>query len=702
VQSTIDGVYPVDPQRTQVGSHVIVPDLEARITGVEGLTLHLFLWPTLPGKERQGVISRWSEKDGCGWALLIENGRLVFLVSDGKTQTRVECPNPLFPETWYSVIARVDTARSTVSLSQVAKVNSVNSRFGLVVDLDSDAEISVALRAPPGHVCVPVIIAGIAESVPERRVWVIANYNGKIDAPKFFGRALSETETSQLHAGLLPFGATAHWDFAAEITAEGIPTDSVTDVTGNGFAGHCINQPDRATTGWNWQGREEHFIHCPEQYGALWFHNDSLDDCRWDRSLKWQVPDDFPTGVYALTLNMSGIVDRVPFFVVPQPGRASASVAVVMPTFSYLAYANSQVMQNAAIAQSVLGVITTLDEIDLALNLHTEYGRSTYDYHLDGRGVAYSSWRRPILNMRPEYRHEYGSVWQFPADLHLVNWLTQKGIAFDVLTDHDLHAQGASVLSSYAVVISPSHAEYASGEMLDAYEQYFAAGGRGMYLGGNGFYWVTSLHPAKPWMIEVRRGESGDQGWRARPGELHHSTTGERGGLWRHRARAPQKIWGTGYTAHGLDVSTGYFQLPDAADPRVAWIMEGVGRAEIVGDFGLINGGASGLEYDRIDYSLGTPPNTMLLASSHGHSANTTLVPEDQYFSYPGITGRDNPLVRADLLYFTTRSGGAVFSTSSMAWCGSLSHNDYANNVSRITENVIRRFATAKPLPEII
>ena len=27
-----------------------------------------------------------------------------------------------------------------------------------------------------------------------------------------------------------------------------------------------------------------------------------------------------------------------------------------------------------------------------------------------------------------------------------------------------------------------------------------------------------------------------------------------------------------------------------------------------------------------------------------------------------------------------------------MTWCGSLSHNDYDNNVSRITENVLRTF----------
>jgi N,N-dimethylformamidase len=37
--------------------------------------------------------------------------------------------------------------------------------------------------------------------------------------------------------------------------------------------------------------------------------------------------------------------------------------------------------------------------------------------------------------------------------------------------------------------------------------------------------------------------------------------------------------------------------------------------------------------------------------------------------------------------------GGAVFSVGSISWCGSLSHNNYENGISRITENVLRRFA---------
>ena len=50
-------------------------------------------------------------------------------------------------------------------------------------------------------------------------------------------------------------------------------------------------------------------------------------------------------------------------------------------------------------------------------------------------------------------------------------------------------------------------------------------------------------------------------------------------------------------------------------DSRASFIFEGVDE-EIIGDFGLIGGGAAGLELDRADRMLGTPPNALVLASS--------------------------------------------------------------------------------------
>src|SRR5699024_136363 len=121
-------------------------------------------------------------------------------------------------------------------------------------------------------------------------------------------------------------------------------------------------------------------------------------------------------------------------------------------------------------------------------------------------------------------RQEFGSVWQFPADLHIIDWLEEHGYEYDVATDHDLHREGADLFNRYNVVLTGSHPEYYTSEMADAWEDYLQHGGRGMYLASNGMYWVSSIHPEKPWVMEVRKGETGARAWQARPGEYYLST----------------------------------------------------------------------------------------------------------------------------------------------------------------------------------
>ena len=44
------------------------------------------------------------------------------------------------------------------------------------------------------------------------------------------------------------------------------------------------------------------------------------------------------------------------------------------------------------------------------------------------------------------------------------------------------------------------------------------------------------------------------------------------------------------------------------------------------------------------------------------------------------------------MTYFDTPSGGAVFSTGSITFCGSLPFNNFDNNVSTLLANVFNRF----------
>ena len=53
--------------------------------------------------------------------------------------------------------------------------------------------------------------------------------------------------------------------------------------------------------------------------------------------------------------------------------------------------------------------------------------------------------------------------------------------------------------------------------------------------------------------------------------------------------------------------------------------------------------------------------------------------------------------VRADMTFHVHPRGGGVFSVGSIAWTGSLSHHNYDNNVSRVTQNVLKRFLSDEP-----
>lgn len=246
-----------------------------------------------------------------------------------------------------------------------------------------------------------------------------------------------------------------------------------------------------------------------------------------------------------------------------------------------------------------------------------------------------------------------------------------------------------------ATVITGSHPEYHSLQMLDALQAYTQQGGRLMYLGGNGFYWRIGHHQQLPGVIEVRRCEASVRAWATEPGEAYRSFDGAYGGTWRAQGRSPNRLVGVGFATQGGDLSTYFRRRPDSFHPKAAFIFEGVGADELIGDFGLVGGGAAGLELDRVAEEHGTPPHTLWLASSENHTDNYFVTFEETLQPGPGRGGHEHPLVRGDMTLMETANGGPFFSSSSISWLGSLAHNGYSNNVSRITDNVLRRFLQA-------
>jgi N,N-dimethylformamidase len=455
--------------------------------------------------------------------------------------------------------------------------------------------------------------------------------------------------------------------------------------------GRIVNLPARAMTGHNWTGEVMDWTQAPEQYGAIHFHDDDLVDAGWQEDFRFEVPQGLRSGVYAARLGANEAEFWVPFFVRPAKGHARAKIAFLASTATYIVYMNNRARFTSVAVELYQGRLTVMDAIDQLLLEHPGMGLSTYDRHADGSGVCYSSRHRPVTNFRPTGRH-----WNFNLDLFIIDWLEHLGVDYDVITEEDLHEEGLDLLRPYKVVLTGSHPEYDSLEMLDALDGYLRHGGRLMYMGGNGFYWRIAHHPTRRGVIEVRRAEGGVRAWDALPGEYYHSFTGEYGGLWRRQGRAPQKLAGVGFISQGFDRCSYYRRLPASRDPRAAFMFEGI-EDEILGDFGILQGGTAGLEIDCVDPALGTPPHALVVARSENHSNTYELVAEEVRIPHGATDAALHQGIHADITFFETPGGGAVFSTGSIAYAGSLSWNGFDNNIARLTTNVLRRFADKTP-----
>lgn len=670
VPSTIEGAHLGLFQPLRGGSYARIPHRDG-LTPSAGFSIHLWMWINASADGRQVLLSQGVVEDG-GYALYLEAGHVAARVGDQV----VTLPSPILPRRWYSVAAVFDVTAGEVRLDVVPRAINrppEHQRANGSIGIPEPGAADVLIGAEQ-------LSSGLAGTF----------YNGKIDSPRIYPTALTDAvlevirQDTAHHAEGSPLAA---WDFAADIS-----NWTVTDAVG-GFHGHTVNKPMRGATGHNWDGSETSWAHAPAQYGAIHFHDDDLADAGWETTFQWTVPEDLPSAVYAAHLIAGDAEDYVPIFVRPRRGRTTASIAFLIPTFSYLAYANEQLLNNPLLS----------DGGDYPSQIQDRYivenrQLSLYDKHRDGSGVCYSSRLRPVVNMRPKCNMAWldggkGSPHQFNADLHIIDWLHENGYEADIYTDEDLHHEGHALLAPYKAVLTGSHHEYWSGEMLDAAQSYLQDGGRLLSLCGNGMYWVTQLDPETGTSVEIRRRGPATRMWEPEPGEAHLSSTGELGGTWRFRGRGPQSWIGAGYTAETAGRGRPFRRTDRSREEDVAFIFDGV-DGDLIGDFPcLVNSfGAAGFEFDRADAALGTPAETVILATADGFDDGAQGAIDDVLLSDSSQGGTQSPLVRADMTFLRYPAGGAVFSVSSIAWAGCLSYNGYDNDVSRITRNVLEAF----------
>jgi len=536
----------------------------------------------------------------------------------------------------------------------------MTTKANIGVVKSSNTELGIAQMFPLS-VTAPVRIAAGFGDVP-------CCFNGKIEAPEI----------------LVDGALIAKWDFAQSISSLSVKAHTGPDLL-------LRNAPTRGVTGCKWDATEFCWRHKPDHYAAILFHDDDIYDFGWDRDFEFVVPDDMPSGIYIMRIEAEGHYDAMPFFVCPPLGKRRADLCVLVSTFTYTIYGNHA---RPDFAPSWLEKISAWNAYPNNPSEYRHYGLSTYNNHTDGSGICHASHKRVLFNLRPGYltfgEASCSGLRHFQADSHLIAWLHNQDIAYDIVTDDELDRDGVAAISGYKAVLTGSHPEYHTSATLDALKDYRDNGGGLIYLGGNGFYWRIVRHSEEPTLLEIRRSEDGLRAWASEPGEYYNAFDGSYGGLWRRNGRPPQKLVGIGFTAQGNFVGMPYKRVN--YDKNMDWVFDGI-NGELLGDFGFSGHGAAGFELDRRDEKLDEGQDIITLAQSYDEGNRFILVPEEMLTHLTNLSGSpEADAKRADMVYFKTANGGQVFAVGSITFCGSLPWNNYDNNISTLLRNVVRKF----------
>jgi N,N-dimethylformamidase len=656
----VAAVRAVSEQVTATGSLAIITDCFS--ADERAATLVLWVQPTR--LDERNVIASWPAAGG-SLQLVIRRGRFAVELAGntGAPQPLLTSPHDLRERIWYFVAVGLNTELHSLLL---AWGQSGRTGGPYVVT----GEGSLLLRPRAGSA---LILGGYSGEGNE----LGADLDGKISAPALVrGTPDAISLMDIMNFGAQAAGAAnvlAQWTFGADDDL-----DQVADLSGYGRHGRLLRAPSLGVT----DPPELTSHRIPEtsdrsrqpEYSTVHFHRDDLEDCGWPDTHEVTIPDTAPSGIYVLRVRDETGAADLPFIVTAD---AAAPVLLVVPTFTWQAYAN------------------------LGRDPRAYPGLSHYAVHRDASPVYVSTRLKPIPTIEPGARIEVDGVDSFAgegsdaaalyeapshllmADLYVNRWLETTGVPFSVMTDGILHARGADALAGARTVVLSAHPEYWTAAMLDALESFIDGGGSVLYMGGNGLYWVTSVHPAKPHLLEVRR-RGGSQTSSAPAGEERHVFDPQAaGGTWSASGRPPDKLVNVGFAGFGWDVGVPYQRVAGSSEDEFAWVFDGTG-SDLLGERGLNMGGAVAFEFDRYSGSL-APPGTTVLA--------TALPSQGGFFrSFEDGVGRaPDPLVRSDITIRRTPARGLVFSLGSIAASGCLTVADGQNDLARICTNVLLR-----------
>ncbi len=416
----------------------------------------------------------------------------------------------------------------------------------------------------------------------------------------------------------------------------------------------------------------------PDRGNGLRLCSDDLVDAGWPAAVTYDVPDNAPSGFYAVRLRLAGQAAAdacvAPFVVSRRRPRRDGSLALLAATNTWRAYGLRPTKE-----QAVAGLAASL-----------------YSVHRNGRPFFHVGMRLPMPLAQP-YGFESARA-AATRSTHLVRserfveaWLEREGYPFEVVSDLDLH-QEPGLLDHFAALAIVGHSEYWSDAARDGVLAYLDRGGRVLSLSGDTLAARVSFDPSLAVMEARKVVQDDDPRWLAPAmwGESWHADDGKPGGSYRRLGKPTWEVLGTtfkgmiddgtatAFTAYTVVAPDHFlFHTPDPVP---------VGADGRIGTHSL-NGsaGASGYEFDarpdRARLMPGVLPGVTTLASALGQL---------------NIEGLGDLAHGADLVYWQRPAGGIVVNFGSIAAGGALPVDPA---IAALVRNTLHHFGI-RPRPE--
>lgn len=226
----------------------------------------------------------------------------------------------------------------------------------------------------------------------------------------------------------------------------------------------------------------------------------SVSGCGWPVALEIPVEEHWVSGGYILHIQTGdgrgpGAEHHFPIVVRAKTPSAADAILLIACTSTWVAYND---WGGSNFYEGITG--ETGDEASPVVSTQRPFSRG---FAWLPEGAPRIPLREPLKKAAAiRYPHmewayangfskKYASTGWASYERHFVHWAEAQGLAVDVATQHDLHAN-PTILEGYACIAIVGHDEYWSWEMRDAVDSYVDRGGRVARFAGN-FLWQTRI-----------------------------------------------------------------------------------------------------------------------------------------------------------------------------------------------------------------